>query len=202
MSDSARQLAADHHSQDAIDDAVLIARSRQRPECFSLLFDRHATALYRYVARRLGRDACDDLVAETFMVAFRRRNSYDAAHADARPWLYGIATRLISRHRRDEARHLRAIARIRVNPAPEPIEDAVTGRVTAQALRGELVSALARLPGAQRDVLLLAASGLSHDEIARALGVRPGTVGSRLSRGRRTLQQALGGANPARSREE
>ncbi|MGH3421223.1 MAG: RNA polymerase sigma factor, partial [Streptosporangiaceae bacterium] len=64
------------------------------------------------------------------------------------------------------------------------------------------MSALAQLPALQRDVLLLAASGLSHDEIATALGVRPGTVGSRLSRGRRTLQRALGGANPARSREE
>jgi RNA polymerase sigma factor (sigma-70 family) len=202
MSDSASELAVDHLAPDAIDDAVLISRSRQVPECFAVLFDRHAPALYRYVARRLGRDACDDLVAETFMVAFRRRDSYDAAHADARPWLYGIATKLIWRHCRDEVRHLQAIARLQVNPAPEPVEDAVAGRVTAQALRGVLLSALARLPAAQRDVLLLAASGLTHDEIATALGVRPGTVGSRLSRGRRVLQQALGGANPAQSREE
>jgi RNA polymerase sigma-70 factor (ECF subfamily) len=202
MSDSARQMAVDHPPHDAIDDAMLIARSRQVPECFAALFDRHAPALYRYIARRLGRDACDDLVAETFAVAFRRRGSYDAAHADARPWLYGIATNLISRHRRDEVRHLRAIARLQVNPAPEPVEDAVAGRVTAQALRGVLVSALAQVPASQRDALLLSASGLSHDEIAQALGIRPGTVGSRLYRGRRALQQALGEANPARSGEE
>src|SRR5262249_41748618 len=117
-------------------------------------------------------------------------------------WLYGIATNLISRHRRDEVRHLRAIARLQVNPAPEPVEDAVAGRVTAQALRGVLLSALAQVPASQRDVLLLSASGLSHDEIAQALGIRPGTVGSRLYRGRRTLQQALGEANPARSGED
>lgn len=203
MSDSAGQLAAAHpSSQDAIDDAVIISRSRLAPECFALLFDRHAPALYRYVARRLGRDACDDLVAETFTVAFGRRNSYDTAYADARPWLYGIATKLIWRHRRDEVRYLRAVARLPVNPASEPFEDAITGRVTAQALRGTLVSALARLPASQRDVLLLAASGLTHDEIATALGIRVGTVGSRLYRGRHELQQALGGANPARSREE
>lgn len=201
MSDAAGKLA-NQLAPDAVDDAELISQSRRVPECFSLLFDRHAAALYRYVARRLGRDACDDLVAETFMVAFRRRDSYDAAYADARPWLYGIATKLIWRHRRDEVRHLQALARLQVNPAPESVEDAVAGRVTAQALRGVLLSAMARLPVAQRDVLLLAASGLSHDEIATALGVRPGTVGSRLSRGRRTLQQALGGTNPARSGEE
>lgn len=120
MSDSASRLAADHLSPDAVDDAVLISRSRRTPECFALLFDRHAPALYRYVARRLGRDACDDLVAETFMVAFGRRESYDTAHADARPWLYGIATKLIWRHRRDEVRYLRVLARLAVNPAPEP----------------------------------------------------------------------------------
>jgi RNA polymerase sigma factor (sigma-70 family) len=202
MTDSAGQLAVDRRAQDDLDDAMLISRSRRAPECFALLFDRHAPALYRYVARRLGRDACDDLVAETFTVAFGRRASYDTAYADARPWLYGIATKLIWRHRRDEVRHLRAVARLHEGPAPEPEADAVAGRVTAQALRGDLLSALAQLPAAQRDVLLLSASGLTHEEIARALGIRPGTVGSRLFRGRRTLQRALGGANPARSVEE
>jgi RNA polymerase sigma factor (sigma-70 family) len=199
MSDPARVLATSDLAEDATDDAVLIARSRQAPECFALLFDRHAPALYRYVARRLGRDACDDLVAETFVVAFRLRDSYDAAYTDARPWLYGIATKLIWRQRRDEIRHLRAITRLRMNPDPEPVEDAVADRVTAQALRGVLLSALAGLPAAQRDVLLLAASGLSHAEIARALGIRVGTVGSRLSRGRRKLTEALGEVNPAES---
>jgi RNA polymerase sigma-70 factor (ECF subfamily) len=214
MTDSACHLAADHlaqraihsreeiRSHDTIDDAMLISQSRRMPECFGVLFDRHAPALYRYVAGRLGRDGCDDLVAETFMIAFRRRDSYDPAHADARPWLYGIATKLIWRHRRDEIRHLRAVARLQADPPlPVLVEDAVADRVTAQALRGALLAALAQLPATQRDVLLLAASGLTHDEIARALGIRPGTVGSRLSRGRRVLQQALGAVNPAQPRE-
>ena len=63
-----------------------------------MLFDRHAPAIGRYVARRLGPDTADDLVAETFLVAFRRRGRYDLAYGDARPWLYGIATRLIGRY--------------------------------------------------------------------------------------------------------
>ncbi|MGH3421224.1 MAG: RNA polymerase sigma factor [Streptosporangiaceae bacterium] len=133
MSDSASQLAADHLAREAMNDAELISRSRRVPECFALLFDRHATALYRYVARRLGRDTCDDLVAETFTIAFRRRDSYDAAHADARPWLYGIATKLIWRHRRDEVRYLQAIARLKVNPAR-----AHRGRDNRQAYRASI----------------------------------------------------------------
>lgn len=51
------------------------------------------------MTRRLGRDAAEDVVAETFLVAFDRRHRYDPARPDARPWLYGIATNLIRRHR-------------------------------------------------------------------------------------------------------
>src|ERR1700687_1266940 len=79
------------------DDADLIAESCRVPERFGAVFDRHAMAIHGYIARRLGRDAADDLLAETFLVAFRRRASYDPAQPSARPWLYGIATRLISR---------------------------------------------------------------------------------------------------------
>jgi DNA-directed RNA polymerase specialized sigma24 family protein len=58
-----------------------------------------------------------DLVAEAFLVAFHKRAGYDPSQPSARPWLYGIATRLISRHRRDEARFFRAIAQTGIDPA-------------------------------------------------------------------------------------
>jgi RNA polymerase sigma factor (sigma-70 family) len=182
--------------RDQADDATLVALSRRSPECFAALFDRHAPAIYAYVARRLGADAADDLVAETFLVAFQRRKSYDPANAGARPWLYGIATNLIRRRRREEARLLRAIARTPAAPAAELMADQVTGRVAAGALRSRLASALAGLPGSQRDVLLLVASGLSQGETAVALGVPLGTVASRLARARQQLRAELGGVNP------
>ena len=184
------------------DDAALIARSLQAPECFGVLFDRHASAIGRYIARRLGPDAAYDLVAETFLAAFRRRGHYDLAHGDARPWLYGIATRLIGRHRRDEVRFFRAIARTGVDPAAEPIADQVTDRVAAQAARRELAAALARLSQGQRDVLLLVASGLGYEEAALALEVPAGTVSSRLVRARRKVRDALGGQDPTRPGED
>ena len=80
------------------DDGRLIAESWRVPECFGVVFDRHAAAIHGYIARRLGRDAADDLVGETFLVAFARRSGYDPDQPSARPWLYGIATRLVSRH--------------------------------------------------------------------------------------------------------
>ena len=90
-------------------------------------------------------------------------------------------------------RFFRAIASTGVDPAAEPIADRVTERIAAQAARRELAAALARLSQAQRDVLLLVASGLGYQEAAVALGVPLGTVSSRLVRARRAVREALGG---------
>jgi len=197
MSDTARQAAGPTDAdREAGDDATLITRSLAAPECFGVLFDRHAPAIHRYIARRLGPDAADDLVADTFLVAFRGRGRYDRTYADARPWLYGIATRLIGRYRRSEVRFFRAIAATGIDPAAEPIADQVTDRIAAQAASRQLAAALARLSQAQRDVLLLVASGLGYQETALALRVPTGTVSSRLLRARRKVREALGGQDP------
>jgi RNA polymerase sigma factor (sigma-70 family) len=201
MGDAAERGGETARADAIADDAALIALSQQRPECFGLLFDRHAPAIYRYAARRMGRDAADDLVAETFLAAFQQRGRYDASRLDARPWLYGIATRLIGRHRRDEVRFFRAIARTGIDPAAESVADLVTDRVAAQGARRQLAAAMAGLPGGYRDVLLLTASGLGYQEIAVALGVPMGTVSSRLVRARRKVRKAVGGLNPASAGE-
>ena len=185
------------------DDATVIGLSRYEPEHFTVLFRRHAPHIQRYVVRRLGPDAADDIVAETFLLAFRHRDRYDAAHADARPWLYGIATNLIGRHRRAEVRLYRALARTGADPVTEPFTDRVDDRVSAGHASRQLATALARLPADSRDTLLLAAwSGLSYEEIAVALGVPVGTVRSRLSRARGKLRRALGDTDPSALAEE
>ncbi|QIB47750.1 RNA polymerase sigma factor [Streptomyces aureoverticillatus] len=191
---------------DAESDASVIARSRDEPEAFAALFDRHADAVHRYAARRLGGEVADDLVAETFTTAFQQRHRYDPARgagADARPWLFGIATNLVSRHRRAEARRFKAMARV---PAladhDEPLADRAADRVVARAVGRELAAALAALPARHRDVLLLVAWGdLSYGEAAQALGIPVGTVRSRLHRARSKLREALGGSNPTALRE-
>jgi YVTN family beta-propeller protein len=88
-------------------DAAVIQRSWREPELFAIVFDRHAPFIHRYVHRRVGREAADDLVAETFLTAFGKRNRYDVSYPDARPWLYGIATNFVNRHRREEIRQYR-----------------------------------------------------------------------------------------------
>ncbi|WP_049560170.1 RNA polymerase sigma factor [Nonomuraea sp. SBT364] len=184
-------------------DAEVIARSRHDPEAFAVLFTRHAPALKRYVVRRLGLEAAEDIVAETFTAAFRQRGTYDLTRADARPWLYGIATNLIGRHRRSEITLYRALSRTGADPVVEPFTDRVEGRVAAGEVRGRLAAALAALPAGHRDALLLVAWGeFSYEDAARSLGVAVGTVRSRVFRAREKLRRALGDADPTATSEE
>ncbi|WP_307845288.1 RNA polymerase sigma factor [Planomonospora sp. ID67723] len=174
------------------DDAALIEESLADPDRFAGLFDRHADEIHRYAARRLDDvTTADDVTAETFLVAFRKRTRYDLARHDARPWLYGIASNLISGHRRAETRRLKALAR----QAPERaagFEERSAERVTADALRPALAAALARLSSAERDLLLLVAwAELTYEEAAEALGIPIGTVRSRLSRTRTKIRRSL-----------
>jgi hypothetical protein len=126
------------------DDAALIAHSLADPEAFAAIFDRHALQIHRYAAQRLGNALADDVVGDTFLVAFRRRDHYDPAYRDARPWLFGIATNMISRHRQAEVRFYRALARTGVDPLVESPIDDVVARVAASAERRSLAAALAR----------------------------------------------------------
>jgi RNA polymerase sigma factor (sigma-70 family) len=173
-------------------DTEVIMRSRQRPECFSVIFDRYFDQVHGYVARRLGTDLADDVAAETFLTAFRQRGRFDAGRGDARAWLYGIATNLMRRHRRHEVRGYRALARLDVTASTASHDERAAARVSAQRARHQLAIGLAALSPGDRDVLLLVGlAELSYDEVAAALGIPYGTVCSRLSRARRKLRATL-----------
>jgi RNA polymerase sigma factor (sigma-70 family) len=179
-------------------DARLIELSREEPERFSELFDRYHGEIHGYVSRRLGPSLADDVASETFLTAFALRHRYDVAHPTARPWLYGIASNLIARHRRAEVRHYRALARAAVGETLESETDGVALRLDARTLRGRLAAALAEIGSRDREVLLLVAwAQLSCEETARALGISAGTARSRLHRARKKTRAALSDAVPA-----
>jgi DNA-directed RNA polymerase specialized sigma24 family protein len=115
------------------DDAAVIEQSWHEPETFAELYDRYAAPIHRYVTRRLGDGAADDVVAETFLAAFRMRRRYDLSRSDARPWLYGIAANMIGKHRRAEVRMLRALARTGTDPAAEGLASGRPGRAGVPA---------------------------------------------------------------------
>jgi RNA polymerase sigma-70 factor (ECF subfamily) len=193
-----RGMSAAGTRPDAADDATILARSLAEPELFAVVYRRHAPAIQRYVTRRIGAQDADDVVTETFLAAFAQRATFRADGRDCLPWLYGIATNLLGRHRRAELRRLRSSAGTWAATETEPFTDRVDDRVSAQAAKARLAAALARLPASQRDALLLFAwAGLPYEQVAAATGVPLGTVQSRISRARASLRRALADLGPA-----
>ncbi|TDD66558.1 RNA polymerase sigma factor [Actinomadura rubrisoli] len=177
---------------DEVGDAELAAGFQRDPERFQLVYDRYRRDIFHYVAGRLDRQDADDVTAETFLVAFRILDRYDPARGALRPWLFGIATNCVAEHRRKEARHYRAMSRGWRESPVESHENRVAAVVTAHRAKSQLAKALLELTPGERDVLLLVALGqLTHEEVAQALDISYGTVGSRLSRGRAKLRQVI-----------
>ena len=162
------------------------------------LFAQHAATLYGYCARRVGQQRAEDLVAEVFVVALRRQRELSGLAVDPLAWLYGIATNVVRRHRRDEIRAYRILARTGVDPlgdatgVVEGHEDSSAERADASRTMRRLAGCLAALPARQREVLLLfAVAELSYAQIASALDIPIGTVQSALHRARQRMRDAL-----------
>ncbi len=173
-------------------DADAIHRSRVDPEAFVAVFDRHFDTIHRYLHRRLGRDLADELAAEVFTQAYRKRDRFDPRFESALPWLYGIASNLLRRHRRTELRRLRAYARSGVDVWAEIDEGDIDSRLDAARLGAALARALASLSTEDRETLgLVVLGGQSYEETGRALGVPPGTIASRMNRIRGRLSSRL-----------
>jgi RNA polymerase sigma-70 factor (ECF subfamily) len=179
-------------------DADLIGCSLADPSAFEVIFDRHYATIRRYVARRLSPACADDVAAEVFCIAFDRRAQFVERRPDCPvvAWLYGIATNLVRRRRRDERRQLRAYARAGADVALESPAD-LDGRVDAQRAGPVVARALAALSADERDVLLLyALADLDYQGIADALQIPIGTVRSRLARARARAARHLAGHEP------
>jgi RNA polymerase sigma factor (sigma-70 family) len=171
-------------------DSEDIAASISDTDRFGHVISRHFSQIYGYLARRVGRDIADDLSAETFIVAFCRRTRYDTSRADALPFLYGIATNLIRRHRRTEVRKLAAYAKsvTHIDSNGGNLDDLVA-RLDHAASVARVASVFAKLDADQRDALyLVAIVGLSYADAAEALHVPVGTVHSRVARARSQLR--------------
>lgn len=171
-------------------DSDIIQRSLGDPRAFAALFDRRASAIGGYASRRLGPHAGEDVLRETFLVAFARRGSFDVDWDSALPWLYGIASRLIRKHRAKEARHLRSTraSAIREEHVSLGDLDSAISRMDAELSTRALAPRIASLSPKDRETLLLYAWGdLTYDEVGAALGVPVGTVRSRINRVRRRL---------------
>jgi RNA polymerase sigma-70 factor (ECF subfamily) len=149
------------------------------------LFRTYNAPLVRYLTRRLGdRDWAEEVAQETFLRALRQ-DRID----NERAWLFAVATNLVRDEARKDARRRRHLALLaEQEKAEEGVEPEPTSLERAQeaAMARRAVDALAER---DRLALLMREEGLSYDEIAVALDLSPGSVGTTLSRARRRLVQ-------------
>jgi RNA polymerase sigma-70 factor (ECF subfamily) len=181
-------------------DAEVMGRSLGEPEAFGLIYDRHAATLLRFLGRRAGAEVAEGLVGELFRIAFERRKTFDASRVSALPWLYGIGSNLLLKHRRAQARRLRASARLTASGGPAERRSSAAA-LDARVLFPRVAGAIEALPDAEREALLLFAwEELSYQGVAEALELPVGTVRSRLNRARAHLRELLGPAGKDRER--
>jgi RNA polymerase sigma factor (sigma-70 family) len=168
-----------------------VAASREVERQFRLLFDCYYRRVLAYALRREpNRPAAEDVVAETFLVAWRRIGDVPGDE-DALPWLLGVARRVLANARRTDARRDRLLARLRQGPGVEVIE-AVDAAPLASETRAQIIGALARLRPGDAEVLQLAVwEQLSHAQIALVLECSVNAVGIRLHRARKAFAEEL-----------
>lgn len=145
------------------------------------LYERYAVAVHHYALRRSDRETAEEITAQVFMVAWRRRSDLPE---DALPWLYGVARRALAEQRRGAARRRRLGERLRreaVEDTPGPVQ-----------LDGELTAALRRLSQGDREALLLRYwEELEPGQIAQVMGCSRATMAVRLHRARLRLRRGL-----------
>jgi len=183
-------------------DGEVIGRSLGEPEAFGLIYDRYAPTLLRFLGRRVGARVAEGLVGELFRIAFERRETFDASRANALPWLYGIGSNVLLKHRRAEARRLRASARMLA--AGQAVDRrASAAALDARVLFPRVADAIETLPDPEREALLLFAwEELPYEAVAEALELPIGTVRSRLNRARARLRELIEPKGKGRNRRK
>jgi RNA polymerase sigma-70 factor, ECF subfamily len=156
-----------------------------RKERFEGMFRENYAPVRAYALRRASRDAAQDAVAETFLVAWRR---LDDVPGDALPWLYGVARRVLANQRRSAERGAALERRIGGSRPTSRSGDPGETAGEAEAVR----SALGRLSERDREALMLVAwHGLSGERAARAMGCSRAAFAVRLHRARARLAAEL-----------
>ncbi len=154
-------------------------------QAVTCLYERYAGPVHRYALRRSDRETADEVVAQVFMVAWRRRA---ALPEEALPWLYGVARRALAEQRRGAARRERLGVRLR--------GEAVEATPGPALLDGRLSRALRELPQGDREALLLRYwEDLEPAQVAEAMGCSRATMAVRLHRARLRLRRALEAGN-------
>ena len=183
------------------DQELLAATAAGDGEAFAMFWRRHTSTVMAFgIHRCASSEDVADLVADTFLAAFRAAGRYRAQTATATPWLLGIATRLASNQHRRLARWRRVHRRAAEEPPRFTGEEyeAVEAAIDAARQAPYVQAALRVMPVGDRKVLELVAYGqLRPSEAAVALGISPNAARLRLARARKRLREQLPSADPS-----
>jgi RNA polymerase sigma-70 factor (ECF subfamily) len=170
-------------------DGATIELSWDAPERFGEIFDRHFASIFAFCARRIGPVLAEDIVNETFCVAFDRRGRYHSRdRPNARPWLMGIAINVMRHELRRQLREKSAIGRIPAEESHPDHDASVVDDFEAASKIERVRAALAKLPNQELEALLLSVLELhTYEQIAEVLQIPVGTVRSRIHRARKHL---------------
>ncbi|WP_374122153.1 RNA polymerase sigma factor [Frankia sp. AiPa1] len=171
---------------DESDEALLARAAQGDGAAFGQLFRIHAHAVYSYCFHHLGTwSTAEDATSIVFLEAWRCRERAVAISGSLRPWLFGVATNVMRNQRRAARRYDATLYRL---PPPnfEPDHaDRVAEQLDDERQMREIIADLMKLGRGTREAFMLVAmEGLSYVETAATLGVRVGTVRSRVARAR------------------
>jgi RNA polymerase sigma factor (sigma-70 family) len=174
-------------------DVVLWDRCVQGdPDALGALFDRHSDAVFRYCLSRTGswHDA-EELVSVTFLEAWRQRSGLTLQRDSLLPWLLGVATNAARNKSRSFRRYEQFLGRLPHSLVAPDHSTASDERMDTEQQVRDLLDGSAGLNDGERDVILLSVmNGYSYEETATALGIRVGTVRSRVNRAKKKLRAA------------
>ncbi|WP_306204530.1 RNA polymerase sigma factor [Actinoplanes sp. RD1] len=161
-------------------------------EAFTILYERHAEAVWNYAYRLTASwSDADDLLSVVFLTAWRRRRDLRLVHGSALPWLYVVTVNVCRGERRRLARLWRALPRLLGPDTPDHAERLVEQDTAGRRLR-RVLAAVDRLPRAEREAVQLCLLGDTPVEDAAAMwGISPSSVHSRLTRARTRLHDLV-----------
>jgi RNA polymerase sigma-70 factor (ECF subfamily) len=178
---------------DQSDHTLWAAAADGDPDAFTALYHRHADAVWRHAYRLTGtRTAAEDVLAATFLTAWRRRAQVRFAADSARPWLLAVAGNEARTEWRRSARHERLARRVGAAPPHGDHSDAVVARLDDRRRLHRVRDALEGLSEKHREVVeLCMVAEVPQPDAARALGIPEATLRSRIHRARAKLRDLL-----------
>jgi RNA polymerase sigma-70 factor (ECF subfamily) len=177
------------------DDQALAHRAKTEREAFGVLYERHVTAIYRYVYYRVGsQEDTEDLTARVFARALKHIRNYNDRGVPFTAWLYRIAHNVVANHHRDNSRHPAVpLEEVEVFTGQDDDHDQ---RIDGERERERLLRAIRLLPEERQHLIVLKfVEQMQNAEIGQIMNRSEGAIKSLYHRTLLQLREIMDGLN-------